>query len=242
MTLGRLVVRHKGQFALGLVTAALEDVVNGGLVLGGKQGEGLLHGFAVELELLGFGLELALELLGLGIVLAPVLFVGVGLGVVDPLLLEVLPAGDLVALHLLLAVPDLLAGDLGGDLGELGGVGRFLLGFRIFERGIVVVQVGKPLGLQLLGQQPHDLGLLGLGLPERLDHRLLDGHMAVQIGHVGDDGELLRRSEGGRQYDIGVLGHFRGIGDHMDEERHLGHDLFPALGAGAGEIRSCSRC
>ncbi len=110
------------QVALGLIATGFEYVINAGLVLGSEQGQGLFQGLAVELELVGNGLELA-----------PVLFVGIGLGVVDPLFLEFGPAAEFIALQLLLAVPDLRAADLGGDLTELGSIGRLLLGLWIFK-------------------------------------------------------------------------------------------------------------
>ena len=60
--------------------------------------------------------------------------------------------------------------------------------------------------------------------------------MSVQVGHVGDDGELFRGGKGGRQHHVGKLGHFRGVGDHMHKERHLRQRFVPALGSGGREI------
>jgi hypothetical protein len=93
----------------------------------------LLHGLTVKLEFLGFGLELALELLGLRIVLSPVFLVLIGLRVIDALLLEIRPTGNFITFLLFFTVPNLLGRDLGGNLGELGGVGRFLFCLGIFK-------------------------------------------------------------------------------------------------------------
>ena len=133
VTLGRFVMRNKNKFSLSLVAAGLEDIIRSGLQFCREKLEGFLQGFAVEFELAGYCFKLAFKFLGLGIVLAPVLFVFVRFRVVDPFFLEFCPAGDLVTLHLLLAVPDLLAGNLGGNLAEFSGVSRFFPGFRVFK-------------------------------------------------------------------------------------------------------------
>ena len=195
--------------------------------------QALLQGLAVELELLGGRGELA----------APALLERVSRAAEHALLLELGPAADGgVALERFLGGPDRRAGHLGGDLRELERGGRRLAGLRVLEfLGVVVEQVREALGLELLGQQPHHLGFFLLHVPDPLDGGLLDRRVGIAVGHVGDHRPAFGRVERRGQHDVGELRHLRRVGHHVDEERHLGHHLVPAVRAGAGEVEVRSR-
>jgi hypothetical protein len=159
-----------------------------------------------------------------------------------PLALNCGPALDRgVALLLFLAVPDRRADELGDDLGELQFAGRRLAGFGVLDGVEVVGQVGEALGLQLLPQQPLHFGFFLLDIEHALDRALLDRRVAVAVAAVGDDVPAFGRIEGGGQHDVGELGHFRRVGDHVHEEGHFGQHLVPAVGAGGRVVEVVPR-
>ncbi len=187
--------------------------------------EGLLEGFAVELELLRLGLELppaGLELVGGGVPHASV----------D----ELLPPVDLVAAHVLLAVPERGGLDFQVILGELEAVVRHFARLGVFELvPQVIVKVGEPLFLELDGQIPDDLGLVHPHVPHGFDHRQHEGGRGIPVRLCLDVAELLEHGYGGGKDDIGELCGLRSVGRNVGEERKLLECLLPPVRAGAGE-------
>ena len=124
---GRFVMGNKGFFTLGGVIAQPQDLVYAGLMLDGMLVERFFQRLTVQLKLLGFGLEVI-----------PAGSVGVALAAPDPLGRIILPGGDVVTLSDILAGPDRMGNDAGGDILELAAVGGRLAGDRILDRKSVV--------------------------------------------------------------------------------------------------------
>ena len=158
------------------------------------------------------------------------------LGVEAPLRAEVAPAAEVGALLGVFAVPGGRRHDLHRNLGELGRVGGAVARLGIAESlRVVVVDVRETALLELHGELPCDFRLVGLGIPQGRDHRLLHRDVAVEaLARLHEAPALEHIMLRGKQ-DVGEHGGLRRHRRDVHVERHLRVRLVETLHAGGAE-------